>query len=92
MSCEFEKKSLAVAGVVGILTIDVLEGCGAPRSPFPPPTQAGETKRTNPAGGLGRAAGAFWGMVVPRTDSSVVERGPEKAGVGGSIPSLATTL
>ena len=24
-------------------------------------------------------------------DSSVVERGPEKAGVGGSIPSLATT-
>jgi hypothetical protein len=25
-------------------------------------------------------------------DSSVVERGPEKAGVGGSIPSLATTL
>jgi hypothetical protein len=28
----------------------------------------------------------------PRPDSSVVERGPEKAGVGGSIPSLATTL
>ena len=27
-----------------------------------------------------------------RPDSSVVERGPEKAGVGGSIPSLATTL
>jgi hypothetical protein len=26
-----------------------------------------------------------------RPDSSVVERGPEKAGVGGSIPSLATT-
>jgi hypothetical protein len=26
----------------------------------------------------------------PRPDSSVVERGPEKAGVGGSIPSLAT--
>jgi hypothetical protein len=25
-----------------------------------------------------------------RPDSSVVERGPEKAGVGGSIPSLAT--
>ena len=25
-------------------------------------------------------------------DSSVVERGPEKAGVGGSIPSLATTF
>jgi hypothetical protein len=28
--------------------------------------------------------------VSPRPDSSVVERGPEKAGVGGSIPSLAT--
>ena len=27
---------------------------------------------------------------APRPDSSVVERGPEKAGVGGSIPSLAT--
>ena len=27
-----------------------------------------------------------------RPDSSVVERGPEKAGVGGSIPSLATTI
>ncbi len=27
-----------------------------------------------------------------RPGSSVVERGPEKAGVGGSIPSLATTL
>jgi len=26
---------------------------------------------------------------LPRPDSSVVERGPEKAGVGGSIPSLA---
>ena len=29
---------------------------------------------------------------TPRPDSSVVERGPEKAGVGGSIPSLATIL
>jgi hypothetical protein len=29
--------------------------------------------------------------IMPRPDSSVVERGPEKAGVGGSIPSLATT-
>jgi hypothetical protein len=28
--------------------------------------------------------------IMPRPDSSVVERGPEKAGVGGSIPSLAT--
>jgi hypothetical protein len=27
-----------------------------------------------------------------RPGSSVVERGPEKAGVGGSIPSLATIL
>ena len=30
--------------------------------------------------------------LMPRPGSSVVERGPEKAGVGGSIPSLATTL
>jgi hypothetical protein len=29
---------------------------------------------------------------LPRPDSSVVERGPEKAGVGGSIPSLATII
>src|SRR5664279_892466 len=29
--------------------------------------------------------------IALRPDSSVVERGPEKAGVGGSIPSLATT-
>ena len=29
-------------------------------------------------------------QAMPRPDSSVVERGPEKAGVGGSIPSLAT--
>src|ERR1700722_18109917 len=29
-------------------------------------------------------------LPMPRPDSSVVERGPEKAGVGGSIPSLAT--
>jgi hypothetical protein len=29
---------------------------------------------------------------MPRPDSSVVERGPEKAGVGGSIPSLATII
>lgn len=31
-------------------------------------------------------------LSLPRPGSSVVERGPEKAGVGGSIPSLATTL
>jgi hypothetical protein len=31
-------------------------------------------------------------LEFPRPDSSVVERGPEKAGVGGSIPSLATTF
>ena len=31
-------------------------------------------------------------VLMPRPDSSVVERGPEKAGVGGSIPSLATTF
>ena len=41
------------------------------------------------------AAGYTWlsrtRRSMPRPDSSVVERGPEKAGVGGSIPSLATT-
>ena len=35
---------------------------------------------------------ALHGSSMPRPDSSVVERGPEKAGVGGSIPSLATTF
>src|SRR6202035_5502888 len=30
--------------------------------------------------------------ITERPDSSVVERGPEKAGVGGSIPSLATII
>ena len=38
------------------------------------------------------ALGSLASVPVPRPDSSVVERGPEKAGVGGSIPSLATTL
>ena len=40
-------------------------------------------------------SGCSWlseSAIMPRPDSSVVERGPEKAGVGGSIPSLATTL
>jgi hypothetical protein len=37
-----------------------------------------------------RAENLNW-MFALRPDSSVVERGPEKAGVGGSIPSLATT-
>jgi hypothetical protein len=32
------------------------------------------------------------GKSALRPGSSVVERGPEKAGVGGSIPSLATIL
>jgi hypothetical protein len=37
-----------------------------------------------------RAENCNWNFAL-RPDSSVVERGPEKAGVGGSIPSLATT-
>ena len=36
-------------------------------------------------------ADLFSALGSPRPGSSVVERGPEKAGVGGSIPSLATT-
>ena len=41
--------------------------------------------------GIPRKAAATEGFAL-RPDSSVVERGPEKAGVGGSIPSLATTF
>jgi hypothetical protein len=41
---------------------------------------------------LSSKAGLLALAITERPDSSVVERGPEKAGVGGSIPSLATTL
>ena len=43
-------------------------------------------------GGDGIRAGNHDLKFALRPDSSVVERGPEKAGVGGSIPSLATTF
>jgi hypothetical protein len=47
--------------------------------------------QTYAAGALGDPR--LWRLhEMPRPDSSVVERGPEKAGVGGSIPSLATTF
>ena len=49
--------------------------------------QAGDSKRTRTRCSW-QPLGEF---LLPRPDSSVVERGPEKAGVGGSIPSLATT-
>ena len=44
------------------------------------------------SGDAGIRAGICNDKSALRPDSSVVERGPEKAGVGGSIPSLATTL
>ena len=44
------------------------------------------------SGDAGIRAGNCNAKFALRPDSSVVERGPEKAGVGGSIPSLATTL
>ena len=43
------------------------------------------------SGPAGIRAGNCNAKFALRPDSSVVERGPEKAGVGGSIPSLATT-
>jgi hypothetical protein len=43
------------------------------------------------SGHAGIRAGNCNAKFALRPDSSVVERGPEKAGVGGSIPSLATT-
>jgi hypothetical protein len=43
------------------------------------------------SGDAGIRAANCNGKFALRPDSSVVERGPEKAGVGGSIPSLATT-
>ena len=43
-------------------------------------------------GKAGIRAGSCNVKFALRPDSSVVERGPEKAGVGGSIPSLATTF
>ncbi len=46
---------------------------------------------THPSGEAGIRAGDCNLQFALRPDSSVVERGPEKAGVGGSIPSLATT-
>jgi hypothetical protein len=74
--------------VVAILWVDVLEGSVVRWTCISLLLlQAGEAKRMNSTGALGRASD----LTMPRPDSSVVERGPEKAGVGGSIPSLATT-
>ena len=68
---------------VGRRSEDLARPAMTVKSPFP---RQAISKRLR-KGGLGRPAG----IVLPRPDSSVVERGPEKAGVGGSIPSLATT-
>src|ERR1700742_2582095 len=65
----------------------VSKGRAVPRRPSPFP-QAGDGRNVT-RGALGCPRGS---LPMPRPDSSVVERGPEKAGVGGSIPSLATIL
>ncbi len=66
----------------------VLDDGAAPMLPVMRfPLKAGRSKRKTHA----RLAGLRLSL-MPRPGSSVVERGPEKAGVGGSIPSLATTL
>jgi hypothetical protein len=57
-----------------------------------PNRQAGFTDVENVRGRPWRPRGTGIIAHQPRPDSSVVERGPEKAGVGGSIPSLATTF
>jgi hypothetical protein len=40
----------------------------------------------------GRGCGCFEGVELSGDDSSLGDRSPEKAGGGGSIPSLATTF
>ena len=77
--------SLAGVGVRCYTEGRRFEGCGA--RPGPSPISGRRFSKRQPAGALGSPAG----IALPRPDSSVVERGPEKAGVGGSIPSLATT-
>jgi hypothetical protein len=49
-------------------------------------------RRSRNEGPAGELLAARGDVLLPRPDSSVVERGPEKAGVGGSIPSLATKI
>ena len=62
--------------------------CVAGSQPVTAPLDPGRRMRMVARGGSWRSPTI---SVKPRPDSSVVERGPEKAGVGGSIPSLATT-
>ena len=70
--------SLAWERVVGILAKLLQRTVRGPAPPFPAvPDSAQEIATLKSA---------------LRPGSSVVERGPEKAGVGGSIPSLATIL
>ena len=75
-------------GVIAILWVTFSMTAQKYRRSIPSPLRQAISKRSNPAGALG----APGGKSMPRPDSSVVERGPEKAGVGGSIPSLATTF
>ena len=75
--------SVVSAGLAAGARVAILSGTLEPR----------ETCRAVPfALSPGLLLAAPTSVSMPRPDSSVVERGPEKAGVGGSIPSLATTL
>src|SRR5690242_11847667 len=73
--CAGRPRSLAAEGSVGILFKVVAAHCSRE------PTSSGST---------GIPAQDLATQSALRPGSSVVERGPEKAGVGGSIPSLAT--
>ena len=73
------EREFAQRGVIAILTF---VACAQLLTWPGPPLEAADSDTT-----LAEAAS----LDSPRPDSSVVERGPEKAGVGGSIPSLATT-
>ena len=79
-------KRLAHWTPIGILRL-VSEAARTTRAASSLPRQAGEVRTSSPAATpLPRI------RCERRPGSSVVERGPEKAGVGGSIPSLATTI
>jgi hypothetical protein len=95
VSQEYRRKRVGLArGGGGCYTVD-RRSRRRHRSmvPYFPPLyrQAKRNARTERAN-LAACWEARESETLPRPDSSVVERGPEKAGVGGSIPSLATTL
>ena len=78
---------LAHSARVGILRLNVSEAARAMRAASSLRHRQAKSERSGPA-----APPLPQTCCERRPGSSVVERGPEKAGVGGSIPSLATTL